>query len=270
MHGCKASDSVNIIVQQPFKVSIHADDTICLGTVVQLRATGAELYNWLPASLVTNSTDSTTSSTPPSTTTYTVIGHDRLGCFTDTASVLVNVFPYPTLQLNDTNVTIEAGNGYQINAVGSNDITLWQWTPLSGLSCTNCSQPIATPAATQTYTVDVYNIARCSAEKHITVTVVCKGQNLFIPNTFSPNNDGMNDYFYPRGRGFYVKSFRIFNRWGTLVFERENFPPDQQSYGWDGTYNGKALQADVYVYIAEILCDNGTVIDSKGNITLLR
>jgi gliding motility-associated-like protein len=269
-HGCKASDSINIRVQQPFTVSVSADDTICLGSTVQLKATGAELYNWLPASLVKNNTDSVTSSTPQTTTTYTVIGNDRKGCFSDTASAVVNVFPYPTLQLKDTNVTIEAGNGYQINAIGSGDITLWQWTPLSGLSCTNCSEPVATPAATQTYTVDVHNIAGCSVEGHITVTVLCKGQNLFIPNTFSPNNDGMNDYFYPRGKGFSVKSFRIFSRWGTLVFERSNFQPNQQSYGWDGTYNGKAIQADVYVYVAEIVCDNGTLINSKGNITLLR
>ncbi len=67
-----------------------------------------------------------------------------------------------------------------------------------------------------------------------------------------------------------IRSFRIFNRWGIPVFERDNFPPNQQSYGWDGKYNGNALQPDVYVFIAEVLCDNGTVIHSKGNVTLLR
>jgi gliding motility-associated-like protein len=269
-HNCRASDSINIRVQQPFKVSVNADDTICLGSTVQLQARGAELYQWQPVSLVKNSTDSVTSSTPQTTTTYSVIGNDRKGCFSDTASVVINVFPYPTLQIPDSNVTIEAGNEYQINALGSDDITLWQWMPLSGLSCTNCPQPIAIPVATQTYTATVYNVAGCSAQDHITITVLCKGQNLFIPNTFSPNNDGMNDYFYPRGKGFSVKSFRIFSRWGTLVFERNNFPPNQQSYGWDGTYDGKALQSDVYVFVAEILCENGTIIDSKGNVTLLR
>ena len=270
-YGCQASDSVNIIVKQPANVSINiTPDTICVGSTIQLRATGAELYNWQPSSSVTNSNDSVTSSTPKITATYSVIGKDSKGCFSDTASAVVNVFPYPTLQIPDSTVTIEAGNQYQINAIGSEDIILWQWSPLSDISCSNCPQPTVKPLATQTYTVSVRNIAGCSLEKQVTITVLCKGENLFIPNTFSPNADGMNDYFYPRGKGFSIKSFRIFSRWGSVVFERNNFAPNQQSYGWDGTYNGKALQPDVYVFIAEILCDNGSVISSRGNITLLR
>jgi len=269
-YGCTASDSVNIRVIQPAKVLLTVPDTICIGSSIRLQATGAEIYAWAPSSLVTNSTDSVTSSTPQTTTTYSVIGKDSKSCFSDTASTIVNVFPYPTLQIKDSNITIEAGSEYHVDALGSDDITYWQWSPPSGISCTNCSQPVIKPAATQTYAVNVHNVAGCSVEKHVTITVLCKGQNLFIPNTFSPNGDGMNDYFYPRGKGFSVKSFRVFSRWGAIVYERNNFSPNQQTYGWDGTYNGKALQADVYVFIAEIMCENGTVISSKGNITLLR
>ncbi|MBV9961848.1 MAG: gliding motility-associated C-terminal domain-containing protein, partial [Parafilimonas sp.] len=170
----------------------------------------------------------------------------------------------------DSNVIIESGSGYQTVTQGSEDIISWQWSPPSGISCLNCPAPVLQPVSNQTYTVLVKNIAGCSVEKHITITVLCKGQNLFIPNTFSPNGDGMNDYFYPRGKGFSVKSLRIFSRWGTIVYERTNFPPNQQAYGWDGTYNGKAATPDVYVFIAEILCDNGGIITTKGNITLLR
>jgi gliding motility-associated-like protein len=119
--------------------------------------------------------------------------------------------------------------------------------------------------------VNARNIAGCSVEKQLTVTVLCKNQNLFIPNTFSPNGDGMNDYFYPRGKGlFTIKSFRVFSRIGTIVFEKNNFPPNQQSYGWDGKYQGQALQPDVYVYMVDVICDNGAVISTKGNVTLLR
>lgn len=269
--GCKADDSVNIGVKQPANVSINiTPDTICVGNTVQLRAAGAEIYSWQPSSLIINSNDSSTSSTPKITTTYSVIGKDRKGCFSDTAYEVVNVFPYPALQIKDSVITIEAGTEYQINAIGSEDIIFWQWNPLSGISCSNCPQPIVAPKATQTYTVNVRNIAGCSLQKQVTITVLCKGENLFIPNTFSPNADGMNDYFYPRGKGFSIKSFRIFSRWGTVVFQQNNFPPNQQSYGWNGTYNGKALQPDVYIFLAEILCDNGTVINSKGNVTLLR
>lgn len=268
--GCSNNDSVNIKVVQPANVSMNVPDTICVGSTIQMSATGAEMYSWEPASLVNNSADSVTTSTPLTTTTFTVIGKDSKGCFSDTASGTVNVFPYPGLQLKDSMVTLESGDGYQALATGTEDIISWQWSPPSGISCLACPNPVLTPASNQVYTVTVKNIAGCSTEKQITITVICKGQNLFIPNTFSPNGDGMNDYFYPRGKGFTVKSFRIFSRWGTIVFEQNNFPPNQQAYGWDGTYKNKKLVPDVYVFIAEILCNNGGLITQKGNVTLLR
>lgn len=269
--GCAAIDSIIIAVKQPADVSIIAPDTICAGSTIQLQASGAELFSWQPASIINNNTDSIASSTPQSTTLFSAIGTDSKGCFNDTASKLVNVFPYPTIQLKDSVVTVSAGSEYKVNATGSNDIILWQWSPLEGLSCSNCAQPIIKPTASQTYKVTARNIAGCTTEKNITITVLCKDQNLFIPNTFSPNGDGMNDYFYPRGKGlFTIKSFKIFSRWGILVFEKNNFSPNQQTYGWDGKYKGNALQPDVYVYLVDVLCDNGTIISSKGNVTLLR
>lgn len=264
-------DSIQVKVMQPITVALNATDTSCAGDTILLQASGASVYSWQPASLVSDPAGDTVISSPTSTTTYTVIGKDSLGCFSDTASMVVYVAQYPTVQISDSAVTVTAGSEYQIQTIGSADIVRWQWQPLDNLSCSNCAQPVVKPKATQKYTVNVQNIAGCSAEDNITIIVLCKDQNLFIPNTFSPNNDGMNDYFYPRGRGLVtMKSFRIFNRWGTLIFERHNFPPNQQSYGWDGKYNGSVLPADVYVFIAEVTCDNGTVISSKGNVTLLR
>lgn len=269
--GCSAIDSVNITVKQPADVFLTAPDTICVGTTIQLSATGAELYNWQPASSVSNSTDSVTSSTPSSTTLFTVIGKDSKGCFSDTASATVHVFPYPALQITDSVVTVNAGDSYQVSLQSSPDVITWQWYPLNDISCTICPQPVIKPMHDETYTVTAKNIAGCSAEQHITITVLCKDQNLFIPNTFSPNGDGMNDIFYPRGKGlFVIKSFRIFNRWGAMVFQENNFPPNQQSYGWNGKYRGNALPPDVYVYVIEVMCSNGVVLSSKGNVTLLR
>ena len=105
----------------------------------------------------------------------------------------------------------------------------------------------------------------------ITVQVICTGQNFFIPNTFSPNNDGSNDVFYLRGTGiFRVKTLRIFNRWGEVVFENREVPVNNPSAGWNGYYKGKPAQADVYIYQLEILCANGELIKYSGNIALIR
>ncbi len=268
--GCVATDSVVVEVKRPAEVSITAPDSLCIGNTIELLATGEEVYKWQPENLVTQTSGSQTSSAPQVTTVYSVIGTDTKGCFSDTAYKTVTVFPYPKIQIGDSLVTIISGSNYQINAMGSEDIVSWQWTPVDGLSCINCAQPLATPKRTTTYTVEAKNIGGCSTEKHITITVLCKNEILFMPNTFSPNNDGMNDYFYPRGKGFTVKSLRIFSRWGNLVFEQNNFIPNNQSYGWNGMYKGKALQPDVYVFLLEVICDNGQVFTNKGNITLLR
>lgn len=271
-YGCKASDSVTVEVKQPTVIKASAPDTVCAGTTVNLIASGAETYKWGPANLVKNSTDSVTSSTPTSSTTFTVVGTDSQGCFSDTASFYVNVFPIPAIQLTDSVINLTGGNSYQVNATGSPDVTKWLWKPAINISCTNCPNPVISPKQSTFYTVNASNVAGCYTEKIIRANVLCNGEdNLFIPNTFSPNNDGTNDYFYPRGKGLMtIKSIRIFNRLGTQVFERSNFPANQQSYGWDGKYAGKALQPDVYVYIVEITCENGQKISSKGNVTLLR
>jgi len=101
--------------------------------------------------------------------------------------------------------------------------------------------------------------------------VICTGQNFFVPNTFSPNGDGSNDVFYLRGTGiFRVKTLRIFNRWGEVVFENREVPVNNPGSGWNGNYKGKPAQSDVYIYQLEILCANGELIKYSGNIALIR
>ena len=91
-----------------------------------------------------------------------------------------------------------------------------------------------------------------------------------MPNTFSPNGDGSNDIFYPRGKGLdRVKSLRIFNRWGEVVFEKTDFPINNAAFGWDGSFKGRKPQADVYIYQVEVFCDNGDIIKFDGNVALI-
>jgi gliding motility-associated-like protein len=99
---------------------------------------------------------------------------------------------------------------------------------------------------------------------------MCKSVQVFIPNAFSPDGDGLNDIFMIRGRGITVKSFRIFNRWGEMVFEKQNFFPDDPKFGWDGKVKGVPATPDVFVYTAEIFCDNGIPYTYKGNVTILK
>ena len=94
---------------------------------------------------------------------------------------------------------------------------------------------------------------------------------MFVPNTFSPNGDGSNDVFYVRGKGLdRVKSIRIFNRWGEVVFEQQQFPVNDPAYGWNGKYKGNKPVADVYVYQVEVFCDNSQIIRFEGNVALIQ
>ncbi len=168
-------------------------------------------------------------------------------------------------------VTIPVGSSYQIQGSGSPDIVSINWMPVKGLSCTNCFSPLATPQSTTTYIVNVTNNGTCPAADSLTITVVCNNTNFFVPNTFSPNGDGVNDVFYVRGKGLHIiPSMVIYNRWGQIVFEKRDFAPNDPSAGWDGTINGKKAPVDVYIYTIEIICDNSTLLPYHGNVALIK
>ncbi|MFN8290345.1 MAG: gliding motility-associated C-terminal domain-containing protein [Chitinophagaceae bacterium] len=167
-------------------------------------------------------------------------------------------------------MTVQNGFPATIPAVYSPNTINWVWTPSAGLSCTSCPNPDAGPKVNTTYQVRFTDVNGCSNTGSIQVFVICKNANLFIPNTFSPNGDGSNDVFYPRGKGLErVKLLRIFNRWGEVVFEKRDVPVNDPAAGWDGTYKGRKPMADVYIYQAEVFCENGEVIKLNGNISLI-
>jgi gliding motility-associated-like protein len=144
-------------------------------------------------------------------------------------------------------------------------------TPADNLSCSNCATPYANPRFTTKYNISVVDSNGCRATSSIVVRVICENRNYFVPNTFSPNNDGQNDVFYPRGNGLdRIQSMRIFNRWGELVFERKNFVPNSAAEGWNGMIRGKPAASDAYVYVIEVICDNAQIVQIKGNVTLIR
>ena len=130
---------------------------------------------------------------------------------------------------------------------------------------------LASPKFNTIYTVTAVDDNGCRNSEKVQVIVLCQGANVFVPNTFSPNGDGSNDVFYVRGKGLNrVKSLRIFNRWGETVFEKINFPVNDASAGWDGTYKGKIVSPDVFVYQVDVFCDNSESIRFEGNISLIK
>ncbi|MCU7548857.1 PKD domain-containing protein [Chitinophagaceae bacterium LB-8] len=268
--GCLDIDSVKVVVRQRFEIDAGPNDSVCVGNSVLLSAWGADSFSWYPATGLDNPNIHNPKARPLTSTLYTVVGRDIDKCFTDTATVFIKVNPYPKVDAGP-DVTIPVGNSVQIKPVSSTDVVSWQWTPPYNLSCLHCETTNATPRRNTKYTVTVKNISGCTSTDYMTVSLVCNSGNLFIPNTFSPNNDGSNDKFYPRGTGIsLVRSLRVFNRWGELVFERMNFNANDDKLGWDGIYKGQLLTSDVYVYTCEVICDNMEVLSYTGDIALIR
>ena len=277
--NCQAFDTINVTVNVPVTVITSGSDSVCLGQNTQLNATGAAIYDWTPSEGLNNpnianpiaTPDATQVGTGPSSIiTYSVVGYDSKKCFSDTASVQVTAFNYPVIGLTP-NATINVGGSYQINSTATTNIVSLNWTPANTLSCSNCLMPLATPTKTTIYSLTAINDGGCATTDSIRVQVICNGANFFVPNTFSPNGDGVNDHFIVNGVGINViPSITIYNRWGQIVFQKSNFAPNDPSVAWDGTFNGQPAPSDVYIYTIQILCNNATLIPYHGNVTLIR
>ncbi|HEX5151846.1 MAG TPA: PKD domain-containing protein [Parafilimonas sp.] len=271
-NGCSASDSIVVDAQTKEKVTVQPDNySVCQGNSVTLNASGTDNYSWTPANTLSNSTISNPVATPLTNTVYTVTGKDSHNCFTDTAYVNVTVNQLPSVNITDSVVQLMTGTTYTILASASNDVNSFKWSPGTDLSCTDCLQPVATINNTIKYTLTATNESGCSNSDSISIIAICTDQYIYVPNTFSPNNDGMNDYFFPRsGAGISIKSLTIFNRWGQMVFQKKDFPVNNSNAGWDGRYKNVPQAADAYVYMMELNCSGSKVFVKKGTITLLR
>lgn len=270
LQGCTNSDVIRVDVNFPFQLEPGFSDTLCRGSSVVLRASGASRYEWSPAAGLNTTTGPTVTATPDSTTIYMAVGSDSVNCFKDTIYFPITVFPIPTVSAGP-NQTINVGQSVILTPTLSPDVTNVVWTPNTYIVSSNLPSVTVKPNLDIQYTVRATNAAGCAAASTVSIFVLCNGTNVFIPNTFSPNGDGANDVFYVRGTGlFTIKQLRIFNRWGEEIFEKYNVNANDINSAWNGTYKGQKLPGDVYVYMIEVQCDNNTTLLYKGNIALVR
>ncbi len=139
------------------------------------------------------------------------------------------------------------------------------------LTCEKCATTSADPRTSTMFQVIVMDTFGCTAQRDIVVKVD-KNRRVFAPTSFSPNGDGENDSFTLfTGTGTRrVILFQIFNRWGNLLFSKDNFIPNNEKNGWDGTMKGTTQLSDVYFWLAQIEFDDGEIETLTGDVTLLR
>lgn len=191
---------------------------------------------------------------------------DANGC-SASATAYVNVdanfaeaFGDTTLIEGDT-VTIYGNSG------GS-----YLWSPESYVACAVCASTEIWPPQTTTYTFSSVNENGCIASDAVYIYVLPDpGNAYFIPNAFSPNGDGLNDYFFAFAPNLLrIKSMHIFDRWGEMIFEKENITASDIEQGWDGTKYHVSLNSGVFAYEIELEFTDGEIIFAKGNITILK
>lgn len=255
--------------------------TICYGKSANLTATitTGTSYTWSNASTLSNQGSGSVTTIPqvinpvasPRTSTNYIFTVTNAGCpntYKDTVQVVVR----PRIIVfagNDTSIV--ANQPLQLSAT-VNDITAtnYNWSPPTGLNFTNIYNPVATLGpefgTIITYNIRATNPDGCYGEDDIKVTIFKTGPDIFVPTGFTPNNDGINDKVFPICVGISkLEYFRVFNRWGQLVFQTS-----RMGEGWDGRIKGQIQDTNNYVFMVQGTDYTGKVIFKKGSIMLIR
>lgn len=202
---------------------------------------------------------------------YIVQVQDSRGCTTSLEAEVGE--PNPISVYAGADVTIDLGFTTRLNATPfPPDRTYsFQWIPSDSLSCMDCANPVASPFNTTTYQVVITDQDNCTATDNVTINVL-KKRPVYIPTAFSPDGDGKNDFFtlYSGPAAKIIKSLRIFDRWGDLLFEGKNLDFNADEQGWDGMVNGKVLPPGVFAYFAEVEFVDGLTLVYEGDVTIVR
>lgn len=209
---------------------------------------------------------STITLTPNNSQTVVFSIHNILGCeILD--SLKITVYTLTQVDATIDKPIIYRGEIVQLN-VTQNQGYLFNWTPIDLVSNSTIFNPTSSPIQNTLYTVIVTDANSCINEDTVSVIVLdyeCNTKQIFIPNAFSPNGDGLNDEFKVRSAILKSLHLEIYNRWGNKIFES-----DDVNLGWNGKYKGQIEQAEVYGYLFVGECLQGERITLKGNVTLLK
>lgn len=268
--SCVVTDSIRISLVDKIGIEQEESLKVCRGSEVELKAPenldGLEnvSFIWYDNRGRIVSREDSFNIIADESLTFRLLAESE-NCKPDTADYYVNVLEPKTVRAGETRRVYE-GEDITLEATGSQNAIL-SWFTENEMLCDSCTSIDIIVENTQYYQVRSIDENGCISMDSVLVTIyeTCK-EEIFVPNTFTPNNDGFNDKFFLRSLApFEVKYFRVFDRWGNLVFETKN-----ALEGWDGFHKSTPAQSGVYSYYADIVCSDGYQEMIKGNVTLLR
>jgi large repetitive protein len=266
-NGCAAMATVSIS-QVPSTLAITMDTTTNVtkcgspnGSATANAATGGlapYTYFWSPSG------GNGLTAIDLSAAVYTIMVTDANGCSATASADILDKSAPPVISVC-CDSTIQPGQTVQLDV--SPEVTgyTYSWSPATGLSCTDCPDPIASPTITTAYSVTVYDNNGCSATDSLLIKINDDCGSVYVPSGFSPNGDGHNDYFVVTGMCVSDYSLLIYDRWGNKVFETNDI-----NNSWNGDYNGKPMNPGNYVYYLKAQTLNGQTISRHGDIALVR
>jgi gliding motility-associated-like protein len=258
--GCINNDSTTLVVDVNPSVDAGASIRICEGSATTLQGSGTNTtsYIWSPDSGLSNSAVQTPSASPTETTLYFLTVKNGVCIASD--SVLVTVSKKPVADAGPDKSFLK-GQFATLDGNASGTNISYFWTPDLYLSSAAVLNPIVTPQFDTTYTLHVISNDGCGTA---TDDVLVRYFNdVYIPNAFTPNNDGVNDFWkIPILSAFPLAEVSVYNRYGELVFFNKGFTKP-----WDGTYKGTPQSSGVYGYIVDL--KNG-IKKFTGVVTLIR
>ena len=179
-------------------------------------------------------------------------------------------------RVDDFNLTVNSidnGDGtLSLDLLSDVPLISADWVPPLGLSCSNCTNPVASITQDQSYTVTAFDENGCSGVLAFTLFGSVGEENSFyLPTAFNPNS-AANDRFFLQSEVGEVLSYtmHIFNRWGEKVYEALDVPPNNNAFGWDGRRNGVQLNPGVFIYRIVMTTNQGTQIMETGDVLLMK
>ena len=266
--SCILVDSVAVSLSSSTVLDTE-DIEICEGEIIELSYEGtADQFDWYDEQ--GNQLDRI-QVRPSETTNYTIIGQYGT-CEPDTASLNIEVTPKPVSYLPEVLTYIPEIPIRIPLTILDTAMYEFEWMPADSVDCADCQQPTILPDTNTIYQVLITDlITGCTAGDTIRFEelITCPADLIGVPNAFSPNNDGNNDYLQlsPNQTIKAINRFRIFNRWGAILYETD----DLYDQGWDGSVKGKLAPVGVYIFMVEFTCElTGQTVIRSGDITLFR
>jgi gliding motility-associated-like protein len=264
-NGCIGTAGKTMTIYPNPTVSITLRDTCAnqLFPLVGHAPANAVSYTWTPPLGITDTSALVTTATASSSTTYSLAVTDVNGCRGSSTASLYIQQPPKNIKWD---TTVIVGQTVPISASAGNNMS-YTWTPTTDLSCQYCTNPISTSTTDITYSVTVKDNMGCFSTVNTYSIHIDPRATVDVPTAFTPNGDGTNDVIYVDGWGIKkLNYFRIYNRWGQLLFESNDIKT-----GWDGMYNGVPQNMETYVYqvSAETYVDKDPQLKT-GSFKLIR